>query len=145
MLAPMVALMRLPLMAAETRDAAQPGRTETKRAVTEKMAAMAEGACRADVADAVGVALLAGDLVRPDAVAAVSGVAAERSMHAALKPASRRVKANFKRLSAKADLPDQSSTKRQKPRSLRERGFAIETHGLRERNTAKITAPVRET
>ena len=43
MLAPMVALMRLPLMATETgRGAAW--RTETNGAVSEKLAAVAEGA-----------------------------------------------------------------------------------------------------
>ena len=59
MLAPMVALMRLPLMATETQHGAAL-RTETNRAVSEKLAAVAEGAdVRADIRDAVGAALLA--------------------------------------------------------------------------------------
>ena len=48
MLAPMVALMRLPLMATETQHGAA-WRTETNRAVSEKLAAVAEGVMSAQM------------------------------------------------------------------------------------------------
>ena len=71
MLAPMVALMRLPLMATETQRAAA-WRTETNGAVSEKLAAVAEGVDgRADFGDAIGAQLLAGDFRGPRAVPAV--------------------------------------------------------------------------
>ena len=99
MLAPMVALMRLPLMATETQRGAA-WRTETNGAVSEKLAAVAEGAMAAQISvmqSALG--FWPRDFRRPRAPSLLSGVAMERSIVAALKPASRRVKANFKRLS----------------------------------------------
>ena len=97
MLTPAVIAMRLPLLAAEAM-ALDPWRVETVRAVTEKTAAAMEGAVAAQMSLAWSVArfwqsAFAGRAaIRPDA-------AMERAVHAALKPASRRVKSNYRRLS----------------------------------------------
>jgi hypothetical protein len=99
MLAPMVALMRLPLMATETQRAAV-WRTETNGAVSEKLAAIAEGAMAAQISVMQSVLKFWPEIFAGRAPSLLSGVAMERSIAAALKPASRRVKANFKRLTA---------------------------------------------
>ncbi len=66
MLAPMVAAMRLPLMAAEARGTSL--QTETMRAFTEKTVAVSGGfSCRADVPLRLRHAVLAGSDVRPRA------------------------------------------------------------------------------
>jgi hypothetical protein len=98
MLAPMVALMRLPLMATETQRAAA-WRTETNGAVSEKLAAVAEGAMAAQISVMQSALKFWPEIFAGRAPSLLSGVAMERSIVAALKPASRRVKANFKRLS----------------------------------------------
>jgi hypothetical protein len=98
MLAPMVALMRLPLMATETQRAAA-WRTETNGAVSEKLAAIAEGVMAAQISVMQSALKFWPEIFAGRAPSLLSGVAMERSIVAALKPASRRVKANFKRLS----------------------------------------------
>ena len=101
MLAPLVAMMRLPLMAAD----AQNGRSwspETARAMSEKTMAMAEGAFAAQMALLQSTSRFWPEVLSGRLPSLFSGVAAERSISAALKPASRTVKANFRRLSTKA-------------------------------------------
>jgi hypothetical protein len=98
MLAPMVALMRLPLMATETQHGAAL-RTETNRAVSEKLAAVAEGLMSAQISVMQSVLRFWPEVLSGRAPSMLTGVAMERSVQAALTPASRRVKANYRRLS----------------------------------------------
>jgi len=100
MLAPLVAMMRLPLMAAD----AQNGRSwspETARAVQEKATAVAEGTFAAQMALFQSAARFWPEVLSGRTPSLFNGIAAERSISAALKPASRAVKANFRRLSTK--------------------------------------------
>jgi hypothetical protein len=97
MLAPMVAAMRLPLMASESRGA-NPFGVETQRAIVEKSAAIAEGIFAAQMSMIQSAWRFWPEVLSGRTPSVLNGVAAERSMNAALKPASRRVKANFKRL-----------------------------------------------
>ena len=100
MLAPLVAMMRLPLMAAD----AQSGRgwsPETARAVHEKATAVAEGAFAAQMALLQSTARFWPEVFSGRMPSLFNGIAVERSISAALKPASRAVKANFRRLSSK--------------------------------------------
>ena len=98
MLAPMVALMRLPVMATETQDGTAL-RTETNRAVSEKLAAVAEGVMSAQMSVMQSALRFWPEILSGRVPSVLTGVAIERSVQAALKPASRRVKANYKRLS----------------------------------------------
>lgn len=100
MLAPMVAAMRMPMLAAEAQRL-YPWRTESMRAVMEKIAATGEGITAAQLAYLRSFSSFWPEIFSGKTPSLLSGVATERSVHAALKPASRRVKANFKRLSAK--------------------------------------------
>lgn len=100
MLAPMVAAMRLPLMAAEARGSSF--QTETVRAITEKTAAASEGFFAAQMSLFGSAMKFWPELMSGRAPSLFSGVAAERSVNAALRPVSRRVKANFRRLSKKS-------------------------------------------
>lgn len=99
MLAPMVVMMRLPLMVAEAHRGASWG-TETARAVTEKTAALAEGMVAAQMSMLQSMAGFWPEVFAGRTPAILNGSAAERSLQAALGPASRRVKANFRRLSS---------------------------------------------
>ena len=101
MLAPMVASMRLPLMAADAKRATLLG-TETMLALTEKNAAVAEGAFAAQVSIFQSALRFWPELLAGRTPSIMNGAAAERSLNAALRPAGRRVKANFRRLTAKA-------------------------------------------
>lgn len=101
MLAPMVAMMRLPLMAMDA-GSGQPWSTETARAVNEKTVAMAEGAFAAHMSILQSVSRFWPEVFSGRTPSLFNGVAAELSIGAALKPASRAVKANFHRLSNKA-------------------------------------------
>ncbi|QKD06427.1 hypothetical protein [Mesorhizobium loti] len=101
MLAPLVAMMRLPLMAKDA-GSNQPWGTETARAVNEKTAAMAEGAFAAQMSVLQSASRFWPEVLSGRTPSLFNGVAAERSISAALKPASRAVKANFRRLSNKA-------------------------------------------
>ncbi|MEP6567598.1 MAG: hypothetical protein ABJB10_20870 [Mesorhizobium sp.] len=101
MLAPLVAIMRLPLMAAD----AQNGRTwspETARAVNEKTMAVVEGAFAAQLALLQSASHFWPDIFSGRLPSLFNGMAAANSISAGLKPASRTVKANFRRLSSKA-------------------------------------------
>src|SRR5882757_4734265 len=99
MLAPLVAMMRLPLMAAENGRGWSP---ETARAVQEKATAVAEGAFAAQMALLQSTARFWPEVFSGRMPSLFNGMAVERSISAALKPASRAVKANFRRLSSKA-------------------------------------------
>ena len=101
MLAPMVAFMRLPMLALEAQSA-NPFRTETVRAVTEKTAAAAEGAFAAQMSLVQSALRFWPEMMSGHTPSVLNGVAAGRSVNAALKPASRRVKANFRRLTRHA-------------------------------------------
>ncbi|MGF7005042.1 hypothetical protein [Aminobacter sp. BE322] len=101
MLAPMVAAMRLPMMATEARS----GRMlngESLTAVTEKTAAMAEGVVAAQISYFNSAMQFWPEVLAGKAPSVLTGVAAQRSVAAALRPASKRVKANFRRLSTKS-------------------------------------------
>lgn len=97
MLAPAVVMMRLPLLAAEAQAMSPAGR-ETLRAVGEKAAAAAEGAVAAQLSLVRSAASFWSDVMSGRTPAMLNGVAVERSLHAALRPAGRRVKANYRRL-----------------------------------------------
>jgi hypothetical protein len=98
MLAPMVAWMRLPLMAADAHSGKSWG-TETARAMNEKTAAVAEGMFAAQMSFVQSAARFWPEVLSGRTPSILNGVAAELSLNAAMKPASRRVKANFRRLS----------------------------------------------
>lgn len=98
MLAPMVMAMRLPVMAMESRGSNLWG-VETARAISEKNAALAEGITAAQMSLIRSAAGFWLDLAFGRTPTLLNGVAAERSMRAAMKPVSRRVRANYRRLS----------------------------------------------
>jgi len=97
MLAPVVAAMRLPLLAHESQKLA-PFRTESMKAVTEKLAAAREGIAEAQLSYYRSMMSFWPELLSGRTPSLLTGAAAEQAMNAALRPASRRVKANFKRL-----------------------------------------------
>ena len=97
LLAPMVVAMRLPLMAAETRPDAIGA--ETLRAVNEKSMAMADGMLAAQMSYWRSAMQFWPELLAGKTPSLFDGLAAERSLHAALRPAGRQVKANYRRLS----------------------------------------------
>ena len=101
MLAPMVAALRMPMLAAETQRL-YPWRTESMRAMVEKVVATGEGITAAQLSYLRSVSSFWPELLSGRTPSLLTGVAAERSVNAALKPASRRVKANFRRLSSKS-------------------------------------------
>jgi hypothetical protein len=100
MLAPLVAMMRMPLMAMDA-GSSQPWGTETARAVNEKTVAMAEGVFAAQMSLLQSASRFWPEVFSGRTPSLFNGVAAERSVNAALKPASVAVKANFRRLSTK--------------------------------------------
>lgn len=100
MLAPLVVGMRLPLLAMEAQRGGVPGR-ESVRAVSEKIAAAAEGMVAAQLSLFSSMVDFWPDIAAGRVPALASGVAVERSLRAALRPASRRVEANFSRLSSR--------------------------------------------
>lgn len=97
MLAPAVMALRAPLLAAEA-GGLDPWRVETTRAVTEKIAAVAEGTVAAQLSLARSASFFWLELLSGATPSLVNGVALERAVHAALKPAGRRVKKNYRRL-----------------------------------------------
>lgn len=97
MLAPAVAMIRLELLAAEAQSL-NPWRVETVRAVTEKVAAFTEGAVAAQLSYAQSLSRFWVELGTGRMPSVLSGDAVARSVHAALKPSGRRVKANYARL-----------------------------------------------
>lgn len=96
MLAPAVMMLRMPLMAAEASGLGW--RDESMRAVSEKVTAAAEGIAAAQLSLMDSFSRFWPEIMTGQAPSMFNGVALERSVHAALKPASLRVKANFKRL-----------------------------------------------
>ncbi|MET2826333.1 hypothetical protein [Mesorhizobium shangrilense] len=100
MLAPLVAMMRLPMMAMDA-GSSRPWGTETARAVNEKTVAMAEGAFAAQMSLLHSASRFWPEVFSGRTPSLFNGIAAERSFNAALKPASVAVKANFRRLSTK--------------------------------------------
>lgn len=101
MLAPMVVCMRLPMLAFEAQSA-DPWRSETVRAITEKTTAIAEGAIAAQLSFIQSACRFWPELLSGQTPSVLDGVAAERVVNAALKPASRQVKANYNRLARKS-------------------------------------------
>lgn len=97
MLAPAVMALRAPLLAAEA-GGLDPWRMETARAVSEKMAAAAEGMVAAQLSLVRSTSTFWLELYSGSTPALLNGIALERAMHAALKPAGRRVKKNYRRL-----------------------------------------------
>jgi len=97
MLAPAVMALRVPLLAAEA-GGLDPWRTETTQAVTEKISAATEGMVAAQLSLARSAASFWTELLSGATPSLVNGVAFERAIHAALKPAGRRVKKNYRRL-----------------------------------------------
>ncbi len=100
MLAPLVMAMRLPLMAADAQNGRGLG-SETARAINEKTTAVAEGAFAAQMALLQSAARFWPEVLSGRTPSLFNGTAAANSVNAALKPASRAVKANFRRLSSK--------------------------------------------
>ena len=100
MLAPMVVWMRLPIMAMEPRTSTSAG-IETMRAISEKSSAAANGVLAAQMSLFQSALQFWPQLVSGRTPSALGSMAAERALNAALKPAGRTVKANFRRLSTK--------------------------------------------
>jgi len=98
MLVPMVATMRLPLMLTEPRGSGRIG-VETLKAVTEKTSAFAEGLMAANLSYANSMMSFWPEMLAGKTPSLLSGAALEHSLHAALKPSGKRVRANYKRLS----------------------------------------------
>lgn len=101
MLAPMVMAMRLPLIAMEATSGSAV-RGESLSAVTEKAAALAEGIFAAQMSCFRSAMLFWPEVMSGRTPSMLNGVAAQKSATAALRPSSRRVKANFRRLATKA-------------------------------------------
>jgi hypothetical protein len=99
MLAPMVMWLRMPLLASEANAGA--GGVETMRAVSEKGMAMAQGMAAAQVSVAGAAMRFWPELLSGRTPSMLNGVAVEQALHAALKPAGKTVKANYRRLSAR--------------------------------------------
>lgn len=97
LLAPAVVALRAPLLAAEAGGLDPLGR-ETTRAVTEKLAAAAEGVVAAQLSLARSASTFWLEMLSGTTPSLVNGVALERAVHAALKPAGRQVKKNYRRL-----------------------------------------------
>jgi hypothetical protein len=98
MLVPMVAALRLPLMATEARASVLAGE-ETVLAVTEKTAAFAEGVVAAQMSYVGALMAFWPEMLSGRTPALLSGAAFEHAVHAALKPSGKRVRANYRRLS----------------------------------------------
>ena len=99
MFAPMVVALRMPLLAAEARAGSKIG-SETMKAGAEKAEAVAEGLFAAQLSLAQSASEFWLEAASGRVPSLFDGTAAERAMHAALRPASRHVSANFRRLSA---------------------------------------------
>lgn len=100
MFAPMVAMLRIPLMSAEARNpVALP--TETMRAGSEKLSAFVEGMAAAQSAYTMAMFSFWPEVIAGRKPSIFSSALAETAINAALKPASQRVRANYRRLSGK--------------------------------------------
>ncbi|MBB6352750.1 hypothetical protein ACFFTN_18580 [Aminobacter aganoensis] len=102
MLAPMVMAMRLPMMASEARSGGGLS-GESLAAVTEKATALAEGMIAAQMSFFQSAMQFWPEVLSGRTPSVLNGVAAQRSVAAALRPASKRVRANFRRLATKSD------------------------------------------
>jgi hypothetical protein len=101
MLAPWVVAWRLPIMAAEIQqETAWSG--ETMRAASEKVAAAFEGALAAQLSLFGSTLTFWPQVLAGRSPSAVTQIAFKRATEAAIRPASRRVKANFRRLSRRS-------------------------------------------
>ncbi len=137
MLAPMVALMRLPLMAADASSGRTSG-TETELAVSEKTKAIAEGVFAAHMSMIHSVSQFWPEVFSGRTPSIFNGVAVERTMNAALRAGEPAREGQFQEIVAARLI-------RQKPRSEQEHGFAKIRMAHRQHYTAMVTAPVRET
>ena len=97
MMAPAVAFLRLPVLAEEARGM-NPWRVETMRTMAEKSAALAEGAVAAQFSYYQSASRFWIEVMTGRAPSLLNGVAAERCLQAALAPAGRAVRANYRRL-----------------------------------------------
>ena len=97
MLAPAVMALRAPLLATEASDS-NPWGAETTRAVSEKMAAATEGMVAAQLSLVRSASTFWLELYSGRTPSLLNGVAVERAVHAALRPAGRRVRKNYNRL-----------------------------------------------
>lgn len=102
MLAPMVMAMRLPMIAGEARSGGGLS-GESLAAVTEKATALAEGMIAAQMSFFQSAMQFWPEVLSGRTPSVLNGVAAQRSVAAALRPASKRVQANFRRLATKSD------------------------------------------
>ncbi len=100
MLAPAVIAMRLPLMAAEAGRHGWPA--ETAGALTEKMAAAAEGLAAAQMSIMMSASGFWLEIMSGKTPSLLDGAAMERAAHAALAPSGRAVRSNFGRLARKS-------------------------------------------
>ena len=98
MLAPAVVAMRLPIIALDASSRAPKG-IEAMLAVNEKAFAFAEGMAAAQLVILRSALRLWPDLLSGQNPSFLSGGALKDSMVASLKPAGRRVRTNFNRLS----------------------------------------------
>ncbi|CAG0950282.1 MAG: hypothetical protein F9K19_11510 [Rhizobiaceae bacterium] len=96
--APAVVLMRLPLLAAESRGEVISG-VETALAVREKAEALAEGMAAAQLSMIGSAMRFWPDLLAGRSPAQIVDRAIHLSARAAVKPMGRRVRANYRRLS----------------------------------------------
>ncbi len=96
--APAVVLMRMPLLAAESRGDGLAG-VETALAVREKAEALVEGMAAAQLAMFGSAMRFWPDLMAGKSPADVIGSAMHHTARAAMKPMGRRVRANYRRLS----------------------------------------------
>jgi hypothetical protein len=101
MLAPMVVWMRMPLLAAEARTHTGLPGAETVKAVTEKGMAAAQGVAAAQMSMFGSAMRFWPEVLAGKTPAMLNGIAAEQALHAALRPAGRKVKANYRRLSSR--------------------------------------------
>lgn len=101
LLTPAVVSLRLPLLAVEL-GGGDPWRGETVRAAAEKVAAALEGTIAAQAVLASSFLAFWPEMLSGRVPSLVDGSALRLASNAALRPSARRVKANFKRLSAKA-------------------------------------------
>lgn len=99
--APWVVALRLPIMAAEAqRDTGWSG--ETMRAASEKMTAAFEGMLAAQLSLVGSTLTFWPQVLAGRSPSAVTQMAFQRATEAAIRPASRKVKANFRRLSRRS-------------------------------------------
>ena len=90
------------MMATEARNGG-PLRGESLAAVTEKTTALAEGMVAAQMSYFQSAMQFWPEVLSGRTPSVLNGVAAQKSVAAAMRPASKRVRANFRRLATKSD------------------------------------------